>query len=618
MNIKEIMSFFNLKEIKGLFGDNTEKCGVSFAGRNLKLDTEQDAIEVIKAIEECPHLEFFNLEGNTLGPLAAEAVAQALQKNGALLKRALWKDMFTSRSKSEIPRALEYLGTSLSTAGAQLTELELSDNAFGPIGIKGLAEFLTSRTCYSLRELHLNNNGLGIFGGKILAKALLDCCQYSSRDGTQLALKVFEVGRNRLENEGAEALASVFKKLTTLEEVAMPQNGISHRGIIALTKGLSANPRLRVLNLNDNTVGPQGAQALANILPNFRALEHLNLGDCLLKTEGSLILAAALGIEGNHPSLMELNLSFNEIHTRGAGPIAQAMADKSYLNNLYLDGNSFGTDGRAILRKCLTSLERIDSLNTLSEDESDEEKEEGEDENEDEDEEEDEDEHEVVDVDEDEDEDEEEDVDADNDVNEDHANDNSAITNLLETKIEKKVTISDFFKSPTEEKLLLIQYNSAEPFVEYVKNLVKDNEKQLESNFIEEFIKLIMNVSTFCGSRLLNVRIKAETLTDILYAELFAFAVKNKQISILNNALLVNLGLLKSEDKKAGKIDWNLEGCFKALEKISKKEYFLKQTRDTLKFFLEKPVTISRAKVTDPFQDSKNALKSALNCIQTT
>lgn len=138
---------------------------------------------MVKAIEECPRLEFFNLEGNTLGPLAAKAVAEALKKNGAALKRALWKDMFTSRSKEEIPKALEYLGTSLSTAGAQLTELELSDNAFGPIGIKGLADFLTSSTCYSLRELHLNNNGLGIFGGKMLAKALLDCCQNSLRDG---------------------------------------------------------------------------------------------------------------------------------------------------------------------------------------------------------------------------------------------------------------------------------------------------------------------------------------------------------------------------------------------------------------------------------------------------
>lgn len=56
---------------------------------------------------------------------------------------------------------------------------------------------------------------------------------------------------------------------------------------------------------------------------------------------------------------------------------------------------------------------------------------------------------------------------------------------------------------------------------------------------------MIMNVSALCGSGFFDVRIKAETLTDILYAELFAFAVKYNQITILNNSLLVNLGLIK-------------------------------------------------------------------------
>lgn len=123
------------------------------------------------------------MEGNTLGPLAAKAVAQALEENGSLMKRALWKDMFTGRLKSEIPKALEYLGSALCTAGTHLFELDLSDNAFGPIGIEGLANFLTSSSCYTLRVLRLDNNGLGISGGKMLAKALLDCYNNSFEAG---------------------------------------------------------------------------------------------------------------------------------------------------------------------------------------------------------------------------------------------------------------------------------------------------------------------------------------------------------------------------------------------------------------------------------------------------
>ena len=52
-------------------------------------------------------------------------------------------------------------------AQANLVELDLSDNAFGPNGMIGLTEFLSSSSCYSLRELRLNNNGLGIQGGKV-------------------------------------------------------------------------------------------------------------------------------------------------------------------------------------------------------------------------------------------------------------------------------------------------------------------------------------------------------------------------------------------------------------------------------------------------------------------
>lgn len=97
------------------------------------------------------------------------------------------------------------------TAGAHLTELDLSDNAFGPIGVEGLAALLRSSSCYALEVLRLNNNGLGITGGKLLAAALTDCYKCSKEKGKPLSLKVFIAGRNRLENEGARALAEVFK-----------------------------------------------------------------------------------------------------------------------------------------------------------------------------------------------------------------------------------------------------------------------------------------------------------------------------------------------------------------------------------------------------------------------
>lgn len=99
----------------------------------------------------------------------------------------------------------------MTLAGARLTELDMGDNAFGPIGVEGLAGLLNSPTCYQLQQLKLNNNGLGISGGKMLAKSLLECYENSLKEGKPLALKVFIAGRNRLENEGTKALSRVFE-----------------------------------------------------------------------------------------------------------------------------------------------------------------------------------------------------------------------------------------------------------------------------------------------------------------------------------------------------------------------------------------------------------------------
>ncbi|XP_071563994.1 ran GTPase-activating protein 1 [Temnothorax nylanderi] len=586
---------FSLGEIGEQLKDVSRKSvGVSFAGQSLVLDTADDALQVVEAIKACPCLEYLDLEGNTLGTPAAEAIAEALKEKGTPLKKALWKDMFTGRLKTEIPKALEHLGTALCTAGSQLTELDMSDNAFGPIGIQGLANLLASSPCYTLQQLKLNNNGLGISGGKMLAKALEKCHENSSKEGTPLALKVFIVGRNRLENEGAQALASVFERLKTLEEVVMQQNGIYHVGIAAIAQGLSANPNLRMLNLNDNTIGLKGARALAKALPTFRGLEELNLGDCLLKTKGASVLAEALEIHGNHTSLRYLDLSNNELRADAGNTVAKAMHDKTLLTNLQLDGNCFGTEGRENLRQILTKLGRIDALNSLDEDYTEDEEEE--DDNEDE-------------------------QSEENESDEDEASDkedNKEQDNIAETTV---VTVTDFVKSPTAEKLLLLhllQDDNVQAFIDYATNLANQSNTATEQKYIEELLRIIMKVSALCGSGYMDVRMKAESLSDALYAKLFSYAVENNQISILNNALLVNLGLMKGEDKASRKIDWNLEGCFKALEKVTQRDYFLAQTRSVLKVFLEKPMKTSRANVVDPFQDSKTALKTVLDNIQVT
>lgn len=83
------------------------------------------------------------------------------------------------------------------------------------------------------------------------------------------------------------------------------------------------------------------------------------------------MITKALSEKGNHPSLTELNLSFNEIRKHAINSIADAVEDKELMKTLVLDGNYFGSNGCEDLRKQLVESNRIESLGSLWEDASD-------------------------------------------------------------------------------------------------------------------------------------------------------------------------------------------------------------------------------------------------------
>ncbi|KAF7243552.1 hypothetical protein EG68_10388, partial [Paragonimus skrjabini miyazakii] len=286
---------------------------------------------------------------------------------------------FTSvgRLKTEIAPALRHLSTGIMASGSQLVELDLSDNAFGPNGVVGIVELLSSPSCFTLKVipvllqnnlpyrkiLRMNNQGLGHEGCRYLTQALQKGRQASNKRG--LTLKVFSGGRNRLENVGAQMLSEVFADMGSLEELSLYQNGIGIHGIEgihALVKILKRNPSLRLLNLSDNNLTPKGGEAIAKSLQSLRNLEELYLSDCILRSTGAQALASALEDPEVTPNLRVLNLTGNEI-TRNAGiGLILSLGTKSKLELLDLNANEFGKAGvQAIIR----TLGSVSLLHTL-------------------------------------------------------------------------------------------------------------------------------------------------------------------------------------------------------------------------------------------------------------
>lgn len=99
-----------------------------------------------------------------------------------------------SRLKTDLPKSLYELVVALKNKN--IISLDLSDNAFGPIGVASFDFYLIQ--CSSLKKLYVENNGLGPEGAENLAKALL---------ASNMRLEELRISRNRLENKGAIAIS---------------------------------------------------------------------------------------------------------------------------------------------------------------------------------------------------------------------------------------------------------------------------------------------------------------------------------------------------------------------------------------------------------------------------
>ncbi|XP_048479805.1 ran GTPase-activating protein 1 [Plutella xylostella] len=537
------MATLDLNSIKSALNDTkNEKCesGVDFSGKSIKLNTAADAQPIVDAINQCPHLHHLTLTGNTLGVEAAHAIAKALESHPEL-KLARWSDMFTGRMKTEIPPALAALGDGMITAGARLRVLDLSDNAFGPIGVEGLAKLLQSEVCSELEELRLNNNGLGISGARLLAAAL------SHRPPR---LRVFIAGRNRLENDGATALAAVFSKMGSLQELALPQNGIYHAGVAALSGALRRNPGLSVLNLNDNTIGAKGADALAGALPSLKQLKEINFGDCLLKSKGALALAAAFK-DADLP-IERLELSHNEIGRAACQQLAAALAPRPALAKVVLAGNSLGgADMKRALRQTLGAAAELSDGEPSDEEyvTGSSEEESGSDE------------------------DGSEEEDASQEPTVVDPQDLSAVSLDNSGVEEVESPAARFLQQPSLSNMLALGAQPDETLDQHLQ-IIKD-----PSARITAYSSAVLSLSGLGTDA-------AAAAARRMYRALCARANAHSGLQWgLANALLAGLGLIKSENKSE-QISWSLPPCYSVLASVIAEDYFPTGLRDTLRFFI--------------------------------
>lgn len=275
---------------------------ISFAERGLKLQTAEDVEEICLELQDANY-EVLILQGNTFGIEAAERLGIELSR-ASNLKEAHFKDLFTGRGKEEAPVALEFILNGIMNSGAQLIHLDLSDNAIGPVGAPPVLKFLQSPSAEKIEVLYVDNCGWGPDGSTSLSTVLSGLRN----------LRKFVCGRSRLEDEGSTAVSDSLLGMDKLTVLRLNQNGINVKGIKQVAKVIQANKEtLTEIDLSDNTILPEGAAALANVLCNVTNLERLLLSDALLENEGFAAICDSLSISESLKKLKFISFEGNEI-----------------------------------------------------------------------------------------------------------------------------------------------------------------------------------------------------------------------------------------------------------------------------------------------------------------
>lgn len=371
----------------------------------------------------------------------------------------------------------------------------------------------------------------------------------------------------------------------------MPQNGIYHPGVSALSLAFAKNPNMQVLNLNDNTVRSEGAAALSDAMLSMPNLKEINLGDCLLKTTGATLLAQAL--TDGHLVLESLNLGFNEIGADGGVAVATAMANKTHLKTLVLDGNQFGGEFRRRIEAELKSAGRFEALTGFEEDDSDAEEEgDGDEEYDDDDggsegdEEEDEEDYE----------DEEEDYDEETVSEEEEAaattiNRSSTFNQESFGALNSSVSFVGAEARPHSVETFLQTPNpSLEMFeqIPVVGGAGKAGEfSQFLKSLPENDYLVFLTFAILKTSALALKSPEALAVSSALYKECVDHATKTHQISRIRNFFLVQLGLLKTEDRSFKPLHDVTAGRY-ALENAMKENEFPEDLKGMFQCFLER------------------------------
>jgi hypothetical protein len=166
-------------------------------------------------------------------------------------------------------------------------------------------------------------------------------------------------GPEKIDAEGASALADALKANTSVANINLSRNKIGVKGASALADALKVNSSVTEINLSSNRFGVKGAAALADALTVTTSVTEIDLRYNTIGDEGASALADALEV---NMSLTKIDLSYNGIGNEGAVVLIDALQVNTSLTCIDLDNNAIGESNRASFNALISRNKRLRSL----------------------------------------------------------------------------------------------------------------------------------------------------------------------------------------------------------------------------------------------------------------
>lgn len=162
-------------------------------------------------------------------------------------------------------------------------------------------------------------------------------------------------------DEGVQQLMSAVTSSDklTMSKITLYGNHIGPAGAAAVADVIMDRPELRIVNLQTNTIGLQGARSLAAALESETCgLTKLCLGFTDIGDEGVIAIGKALV---KNRSLTAINMPSCEISDKGAAWFAEALRDNHIITRLDLENNACvsAAVSHALGAACLINQKRI-------------------------------------------------------------------------------------------------------------------------------------------------------------------------------------------------------------------------------------------------------------------